>query len=348
MNVLAVLLAGVGVVIAALIQIKRPVQQCRRRRQRHEASAWAALMAVIDGSADITAIRPALHPAANRRVDALASSLVVNLKGADREALARLLHVRGVIAATRRRSRGWRAGDRARAAELLGAAMSTSAFPDLVRLLDDHSARVRHAAAQALGRTGDPLAAAPLLDAMEGRRALPLDLVVSAILQAGEPPANVLSHGLRSPSASIRAVTAKLLGHYQVLAATAELARTVASDDCLAVRLCAAGALGHMGTKDAGAALIACLDDKSAELRGTAVSALAHIGCYGTIEALREAVLAPPSLLPSVATRARATVSARPAPVLPSMQRGGSMSPPARQALDAHGDHRRRASPSYV
>ena len=212
-------------------------------------------MEVLTAAAGASPTGPALSPAIARRFDALACSLVVNLRGEDCDILARLLYDRGLVHAARRRTRNRWPRDRARAAELLGAVKSTAAFPDLVRLLGDRQASVRAAAAGALGRTGDPYAAAPLLKALEGPRALSIDVVSAAILEIGEPPANLLSHGLRSPSASTRALTAELLGSYQMVSATSELAQTLTSDGCPDVRQRAARALDRIGTRDATEAL---------------------------------------------------------------------------------------------
>ena len=285
-------LIGTGSVVVALIAARRLVRQAHHRRRHREDSAWAALMVVLADGGEGAPGGPPLSPAITRRLDALACSLVVKLRGADCTALARMLDARGELAAARRRTRSWRARDRARAAELLGATESTSAFPDLVRLLGDRRAQVRVSAAEALGRSGDPYAAAPLLEAMEGCRALPLDVVAAAIIESGEAPANLLSQGLQSSSVHTRALTAELLGYYQVVPATAALARALDGDDCLDVRLRAAGALGRIGTMDAGAALIASMDDASGVLRDKVVSALAEIGSHDAIEALSQGSVA--------------------------------------------------------
>jgi HEAT repeat protein len=248
-------LAGLGLVVLAFVEVRRRVQLRRRRHQYLDQSAWAALMVLLAEGSEVSTVESALDPAILRRLDALACSLVVNLRGEDRAVLAHVLETRGVVALAQRRTHSWRARRRARAAELLGAATSTPAFPDLVRLLGDRSARVRVAAAGALGRTGDPYAAALLLAAMEGRRALPLDVVAAAILETGEPPANLLSQGLRSSSAPARTLTAELLGAYQVMPATAELAHALAHDECPDVRLRAAGALARIDTEEAAVAL---------------------------------------------------------------------------------------------
>lgn len=279
-------LVGAGLIVAALMEVRRRVRQGRRRRQHCEESAWAALVVLLADGGDVVPSEASSIPAIRRRLDALACALVVNLRGADCTTLARMLEARGTLAAARRRTHSWRPRGRASAAELLGATRSTPAFPDLVRLLGDRNARVRVAAAAALGRTGDPYAAAPLLDALEGRRALPLEVVAAAIIESGEAPANLLSQGLQSSSVRTRALTAELLGHYQVVSATTELARVLTTDDCLDVRLRAAGALGRLATIDAGAALIGGLDDASGLLRDKVVSALAEIGSDDATQAL--------------------------------------------------------------
>lgn len=249
-----------------------------RHRQRCDLAAWAALLEILGQGSDGVAGGQELTAATERRLDHLAATLIVNLQGEDREALARFLRARGLVDAARRATRSCRAAKRAAAAELLGAAASTTAFPDLVRLLGDRRASVRRTAARALGRTGDPYASAPLIVALEGPRALPVELVATAIFESGEPPAALLQHGLHSPSAATRELTAELLGYYRQFSAIEELGMAATGDDSLPVRLRAATALGRLGTERAGAILTSCLEQGPTEVQEQAATALAYIG----------------------------------------------------------------------
>ena len=230
---------------AALLFVAR-----RHRRDRHterEAAVRTVLFRTLQEPGRSDEFVGALIPSDGPILEAKARTLLADLKGEDRETLARLLESRGAVAAARRQCRSHRAESRSAACQLLGDAGSAFAVLDLVPLLDDRSLAVRLDAAKALGRLGQPSAVAPLLGAVTGRHPVPVDVVADAVEQIRDCPASLLRQSILDPSASTRAIGAELLGRLHVLEAIGDLIDVLEGDPAPHVRIRAARALGRLG-----------------------------------------------------------------------------------------------------
>ena len=141
--------------------------------------------------------------------------------------------------------------------EIVGdlADLGTNAAPPLIAALKDPSARVREAAAGALGRIGDPRAMVPLTEA------------------------------LSDEAREVRMSAARALGRLEQPAATAALAAAVADSDWV-VRQEAVDSLGRLGSPQAVPSLITALDDKERLVRRDAADALAKIDDPRVVPAL--------------------------------------------------------------
>jgi len=276
----------------------------RARRARAEAAVRPILFDAIDRGAPDGATFDALDPVEQRALEALARSLLPKLRGRDRDALARLLDLRGTVAVAHRHTRSRRASVRARAGEFLGQTGTAASVPDLVSLLRDANPRVRVAAARALGQLGDPAALSALLARVEGTHPLPVDVVADAVVAIRDCPVSILRQGSGSASVAMRALSVELLGRFQALAAADDVVEILRSDPSPEVRARAARCLGRMGSPRAVEPLVACLDGSPAPVRIQALSALGEIGAPEALPVLRATLLGPSRQLSEVAAGA--------------------------------------------
>jgi HEAT repeat protein len=280
----------------------------RERRARLAAAVRPVLYGALDrGELDNTTVE-SLTPAERRALEDQARSLLPKLRGQDHDTLARLLDRRGAVAKAKRETRSRRPATRARAGEFLGEADSADAVLDLVNLLQDDNPEVRWVAARALGRLGHPSAVPPLLAALEGRRALPVDLVADAIFQIRDCPVALLRQGLKSRSVPTRAVTVELLGRFQSVGATGDVIEVLQHDPSFEVRARAARCLGRIGSPHAVEPLLACLNRGPAPLRVQAAWALGELGAVEAVPALRTALVGPSRQLSERAAEALAAI----------------------------------------
>ncbi len=288
----SVLTAAVLLLLAAVAveHARRGRRQARDERRRTELTplVYAALDDGEDGADALAGLERAPAP-----LDDLVLDLLPQLRGADRAALGRLLVRRGVVA----RAAGdlsarapWRRG---RAAALLGNAADPEHTAALTALLADRAADVRCAAARALGKAGDALAAGPLLHALARSRPVPAGVVGMALLDLGTPVLPDLRAAVADPpSASAQALAADLLGlHGDVEALGLLLGLVGDRARPAAVRCSAATALGRIGVPAATPALAAALAETAVPaLRRAAAEALGRIGDDAAIDALAAAV----------------------------------------------------------
>ena len=250
----------------------------------------------------------ALIPSDGPILEAKARHLLADLKGEDRETLARLLESRGAVAAARRQCKSHRAESRSAACQLLGDAGSAFAVLDLVPLLDDRSLAVRLDAAKALGRLGQPSAVAPLLGAVKGRHPIPIDVVADAVEHIHDCPVSLLRQCVLDPSASTRAIGAELLGRLHVLEAIGDLIDVLEGDPTPHVRIRAARALGRLESPRAINPLLACLASGSPALRAETATALGRLGSPAAIPELRMMLFGPSPRMSELAAQALATI----------------------------------------
>ena len=283
-------ISGLVVGLAAATAARKLVRQAgERRRATIEATVRPLLIRIMAEEA----VDPAAFPsdrASRRTLEGLAREFMPTVGGPSRAALVELLERRGAV--TRARARTHRAGavGRARAAEFLGWSGSAGALDDLVRLLGDQHPDVRPVAARALGRLGDPAAAAPLLGALDGRRALPTGVVSMALLRLGPAAVPALRAGLAAGSAAVRSTSAELLGLLGADEAVDDLLAALGRDD-FELRVKAARALGRISSPRAALALAGHLAPGTPDpLRAVVAMALGRIGAPEAVPALRAAV----------------------------------------------------------
>lgn len=253
----------------------------------------------------------ALTPVQRGVLERQARALLPSLRGQDREALGRVLDRIGAVDTARRQTRSTRAVVRAQAGEFLGESGSPEAVRDLLQLLQDADPKVRWAAARGLGRLGHPSAVVPLLSAVEGPCAVPVDVVADAVFAIRYCPVPVLRQGLASPSVPTRALTVELLGRFQALAAADELIGLLHDDPSVEVRARAARALGRLGSPRAVQPLLAAVERGPVAMRAQAIWALGEIGAVEALPVLRATLLGPARHLGELAADALAAMGPR-------------------------------------
>jgi HEAT repeat protein len=281
--VATIVLAGLIVVLLAAVAIEHSRRNRRIARDARRRSELTPLVhALLDGDVDTDAAL-----AATAEFDDLVLDLLPQLRGADRTTLQQALVSRGVVdraTADLRARAAWRRG---RAVTLLGNAASAGHTGAIAHLLDDRDADVRCAAARALGKTGDPVAA-PLLVALAAGDRVPAGILGMALLDLGTPVLPVLRAALDDPSPTVRALAADLLGLHGDPDAGTPLVRLVATEDQpAALRAAAAQALGRIGDRSATPTLCSVLGSpRRPALRSAAALALGRIGDPHGLDAL--------------------------------------------------------------
>jgi len=306
----------------------------KRRRSRLKDAVRPVLLRALDDGDIAPGVVESLGASRQRALESDARTLLPKLRGSDHDTLARLLERRGAVESARRQSHSRRASARAKAGAFLGELASPSAIPDLVALLRDPDRDVRAAAAQGLARIGSPAAVPALLAALEGRNPLPVDFVIDAVGQIRDCPVSLLRQGLRSHSVPTRAATVELLGRFQALAVTGEIATILQKDRSVEVRARAARALGRIGSPHAIEPLLACLDSGPAAVRAQTVWALGEIGGIDAVPALRTIILGPSRQMCEQAARALARIRPLGVALLGQLAEGdGPAAASARQAM---------------
>lgn len=292
-EVVAAAVAGAATAFLIVGAILVRSRSRRARAAEADAEVRPLLFQGLDRGEFAPEVLASLTPVQRQALDAQARSLLPKLRGADREALGRLLDLGGSVDAARRQSHSKRARTRAKAGEFLGESGSPAAVRDLLVLLADPDPRVRWSAARGLGRLGHTSALSPLLASLEGPRALPVDVVAEAVFQIRDCPMSLLRQGLRSSSVPTRAVAVELLGRFQALSALDDVVGLLHGDPSVEVRARAARALGRMGSPRAVDALLGCLDDGPVAMCAQAVWALGEIGAPQAVPVLRALLVGP-------------------------------------------------------
>jgi HEAT repeat protein len=168
----------------------------------------------------------------------------------------------GYVQRFRALSRSRWAWRRLRAARWLGRLQYRDGVPDLIRLADDRSLRVRAAAVAALGTVRDGRAQSALATLLDNhasglsRRTVPVHVLTRALAAHGAEGISLALSRLQSPSAAVRTAAADVL--------------TSAADPHPSLR----------------AALISALDDEECEVRARAARAIGNIGDVGAVVSL--------------------------------------------------------------
>lgn len=290
---LASIVGALLLMSTAIVFVKARRQLRDRRRAALVAEVRPRVMAALEneqaGAAEFRGRRGSV-------AESIAIALLPNLRGADRDALARILAASGVIARARVGLVSCRPARRQRAAELLGAAGDALAVPALVAALADRDEDVRMAAARSLGRIGAPDAVVPLLDALDDRQ-VPANTISMSLLRIGAAGSPGLVPALESPTARTRSVAAELAGSFGLGEVRPKL-EAMLDDSDETVRQSAARALGRLGVPSSTGTLIARLECELAKDPGAGgddlavvlVTALGQIGHPAALPIMTDAL----------------------------------------------------------
>jgi HEAT repeat protein len=237
-------------------------------------------------------------PAADWRSDPLQceilQSIVIQEIGAvtdkDRAGLQEFLRKSGLLDRCIDRVHNAHGWNRRRAMLALGGTRVADAIPPLSELLDDWQLDTRLAAVQALGRTGLPEAAEPILETyMVGGLKVPVDPLTNALTRCYMDEPEALLPYLRRSLGDSRALLARVASELATPAIADEMV-LLAEDPNPEVRACAAKALAvaHLPVAIPAIANLICDDIWFVRLR--AVSALNQIPHPRAIPLLLEAV----------------------------------------------------------
>jgi HEAT repeat protein len=162
-----------------------------------------------------------------------------------------------------------------------------------VRRLADRDPEVRQVAARALGRSGDPAAAQPLLACLAGG-SVPPRVVSQALLRLGSGAEPALVAALVEEDELIRAVAVEILGLSSAVSASRVVQACLMADESLEVRIRAARSLGRVGLPTALRPLLdATASDQPAPLRAVAARALGELGHPSAVPRLRDLLMDP-------------------------------------------------------
>jgi HEAT repeat protein len=208
------------------------------------------LLAVASGEDDDGSHRDALIAVdgpAREALDDVVVDLLTKVRGVPAEELASVLLAHGAVDRAPHDLVHRSTIRRARAAHVLGLCHVGAALPLVVEALRDPAPEVRVAATRALGRLGEPSAAAPLLAAVGADRAVPAGPAADALEQMGVGIAGALRDGLLATSPTTRTVAAYLSGEGSFTRSTDLLRLSFRTDEDPVVRAASAVALGRMG-----------------------------------------------------------------------------------------------------
>ncbi|WP_172613466.1 MULTISPECIES: HEAT repeat domain-containing protein [unclassified Neomoorella] len=278
----------------------------QRRRYRDEERLSAALAGCRGKIAK--GLRRELCRLDARALAGLLAGLWPRLEEATREQLAALAEEEGFIEAWLRDLEQGKAGEKARAATILGEMGVKRALGSLLAALGDRDEGVQMAATAALIRLRDRRCLEPLLTALAEPRRWPPARVAEVLLALGTdsiPPLldllergpedvsirviNILGcfkdervlpaleHCLKDESAAVRRAAAMALGETGCSQGAGSLKKALA-DPVGEVRAAAARALGRLKCRDATDLLKSCLADATWEVRAAAGAALTELG----------------------------------------------------------------------
>jgi HEAT repeat protein len=286
---IAALVALLGVAIV-VVRTARRFGATRRERQTATVRPYLLAMLAEEDQEVAQDMRARLLDLDSRTWAALeptVGQLLGKVRGSSHDLLRTLLELRGTLARAQRRVHRPGAVGRARAAELLGSVEDPSVTPHLVRRLADRDPEVRQVAARALGRSGDPAAAEPLLACLAGG-SVPPRVVAQALLRLGPGAEPALVGALAKEDELIRAVAVEILGLSSAVSASRVVRVCLVEDQSLEVRIRAARSLGRVGLLTAlGPLLDATEPDQPTPLRAVAARALGELGHPFAVPRLR-------------------------------------------------------------
>lgn len=271
----------------------------RERRESRRAAMIAevrpAVLATLDSGAETTIG----HFRGHRRAvaESIAIGLLPKLRGKDRDALAAILQAGGILDQAVLGIGSRSAPRRQRSAELLGTAGYEPAVPGLANLLEDRDADVRLAAAQALGRIGDPGSVSALFSALEARR-ISANTASMAVLRIGNQGSAGIDRALNSSDPLTRSIATELAGTLGLFTLAIHIVRLLDDVNPMVVTS-AVHALGRLSIPEVSPLLILLLElriadprcDHSDELTVALAEALGRIGDRRAIPVLEDSLM---------------------------------------------------------
>jgi len=285
---IAVLVAIVVATSFAIVAVRLARQARQRRIMALAAGPRRALLDFVaengeQGGHDLVAIPDDAWQAAEPG----ALALLGKLRGEAHAALVSVFLRRGVARRALGNLHSRSRIRRARAAQVLGDLELRQAVPELCRLLADRHLEVRVVAVRALGRIGDPAAAWRLIAGLDRSDQIPSLLATHTLVQLGPEAEVTLSAALDHPQARVRAVCLDALGLLGAAGSVHRIARVLAEDGMLEVRVAAATNLGKLGTRAGLEPLTAALTPaRPTVLRAAAAKALGELGAPSAVPAL--------------------------------------------------------------
>ena len=273
-------LAAVTLALLLAMVAARLARAGRERRRRRLAEPAVALLVRAADDGDPSALSRLADLEARRwkALEPTALHLLGIVSGQARADLIGLFERRGVAAAAVRATHSRSAARRARAAYTLGRLCHRPAVAELCRLLADDDADVRGGAARALGRIGDPAAAAPLLAGLSGDHPLPTQIVAHALLRLDGQSVPLLRAALADREPQVRAVAIEVLGRTGAYDTLPDLIAVLDRDQVVEVQVRAVGALTRLGLPQVVEPLLKAADAPDPALRASAARALGELG----------------------------------------------------------------------
>lgn len=270
---LAVVLAGLEVVAAAALVLRRTrMERAERRRRVLELRLRPIALAVSAGEVEApTGLDEEEVIVMVQLLDRLGRLVI----GDARERLTASLDRLGVVNGAALRLRSRRPQARAAAAARLGELGARRTAPLLCEALADPDPDVRAAAARSLGKLRHPGAVEPLVRALADAT-VPRSVASIALLGIGAEARHETRALLGSPSARVRTECVELLGLLGE-PSDAELLVERLRDPSAAVRAAAARALGRLAASESAGRLRPLLADRIPFVRAAAAGALARV-----------------------------------------------------------------------
>lgn len=265
----------------------------------------------------------------------VAWSMLPKVRGSARESLVGWLESTGAVRKAMEMTKSRRAHRRALGAFRLGKAAIAGHAEAIAPLLEDSKPDVRNAAAQALGKTGEPAAVFPLLAVLE-RRAVATNLVLMALVHVGTPAIPELTKSLASRSASVRRICAQLLGLHGDMASARWLSQLVAYDPDIDVRITSIESLARIGHPRSVEPIERAMAATQPEpVRAAAARALGSMGALSSADSLQLALFDPSEIVGMAAAEALGRLDAKGRGVLElAVATSGSGASRAQQWLD--------------
>lgn len=311
---LTAITAFLAVLGIGIVAVRAARHQSTLRRARIVSSVRPALLRLLaeddppQRAEQLSALLATIDDSTWRALEPTVTELLGKLRGEAHATLREMVERQGTVEWARRRVDRPGAVGRARAAEVLGGLEDPDVTDALVRLLHDRDAEVRQVAARALGRSGDPRGAAPVLGCIR-HRSVPPRVVSQALLRLGAGGHPALVAALDMPDELSRAVAVEILGLSGAVAAAPNVARCLREDPSIEVRIRAARALGKVGARSSLDALLDATEaGQPAGLRAVAARALGDLGHPGAIPTLRALLDDPVHRVASNAGRALAAL----------------------------------------